>query len=201
MPISSDERTLISRAIKRDPEAFARLYVQFYEPVLRRVTTIVHDRYDAEDVTSEAFLRAWNAIPRFQDRDISILAWFSTIAERLAVKQMKARRPFVAIEDVVLDAPSNSNPDVLVEQAADRATLKSALEELPYTQREVVSRHFLEELSYTELGMVTGKSVGTVRVIQHRALKTLRAILSNREGRPMATPSGAKPVPAVKLPR
>ena len=66
MALSSDERTLIARATKRDPEAFAQLYIQFYEPVLRRVSAIVRDRHDAEDVTSEAFLRAWNAIPRFE---------------------------------------------------------------------------------------------------------------------------------------
>ena len=180
MPLASEERTLISRAIKRDPEAFAQLYVQFYEPVLRRVAMIVGDRHDAEDVTSEAFLRAWNAIDRFQDRDVSILAWFATIAERLAVKHMKSRRPSIDVDDVILGAPVDSNPEVLVQREADLATLKSAIEELSPIQREIVSKRFLDDQSYCELGLALGKPVGTVRVIQHRALRALKDILSTR---------------------
>jgi RNA polymerase sigma-70 factor (ECF subfamily) len=188
MPLSSEERTLISRAIKRDPEAFSQLYVRFYDLVLRRVSMIVGDRQDAEDVTSEAFLRAWNAIDRFQDRDVSILAWFVTIAERLAVKHMKNRRPSVDVDDVVLGAPTESSPDVLVQRAADLVTLKSAIAELPPIQREIVAKRFLDDLSYVELGLSLGKPVGTVRVIQHRALKALRGILSAKGERRVPKP-------------
>ena len=178
MAISSEERTLIARAVKRDPEAFAQLYVRFYDPVLRRVAMIVRDRYDAEDVTSEAFLRAWNAIPRFEVRDVSILAWFCTIAERLAVKHVKGRRPSVAVDDMLFDVSLEAAPDLAFEREADIAIVKAALEELPMMQREIVSRRFLDDLSYNELGLATGKSVGSVRVIQHRALKALRAIVT-----------------------
>jgi RNA polymerase sigma-70 factor (ECF subfamily) len=188
MPLSSEERTLISKAIKRDPEAFSQLYIRFYEPVLRRVSIVVGDRHDAEDVTSEAFLRAWNAIDRFQDRDVSILAWFVTIAERIAIKQMKNRRPSVDVDSVVLGAAPESSPEVLVQREAELASLKSAIEELPPVQRTVVARRFLEELSYHELGVALGKPVGTVRVIQHRALKALRGILAARGERRAARP-------------
>jgi RNA polymerase sigma-70 factor (ECF subfamily) len=183
MAISSEERTLISRAVKRDPEAFAQLYVRFYDQVLRRVSTIVRDRYDAEDVTSEAFLRAWNAIPRFEVRDVSILAWFCTIAERLAVKHVKGRRPSIAVDDMLLDLSPEGDPVRCLEREADIATVRSALEQLPMMQREIVSRRFLHDLSYDELGVATGKSVGTIRVIQHRALKALRTIVSANAGR------------------
>ena len=182
MALSLEERSLIARAVKPDPEAFSDLYVQFYDRVLQRVCLIVRDRHDAEDVTSEAFLRAWNAIPRFQDRDVTILAWFCTIAEHLAIKHVKGRRASVAVEDVVLGAPSEDSPDSVYERGVDSALLKSAILELPLMQREVVSKRFLEDLSYSELGAATGKSVGSVRVIQHRALKALRGILSAREG-------------------
>jgi RNA polymerase sigma-70 factor (ECF subfamily) len=187
MAISSEERTLISRAVKRDPDAFAQLYVRFYDQVLRRVSTIVRDRYDAEDITSEAFLRAWNAIPRFEVRDVSILAWFCTIAERLAVKHVKGRRLNVPVEDTLFDLSLDASPDLSYEREADAALIKAALNELPSMQREVVSMRFLEDLSYNELGAATGKSVGTVRVIQHRALKALRAIVTAKQA-PQAAP-------------
>ena len=78
MALSLEERSLIARAVKHDPEAFSDLYVQFYDRVLQRVCLIVRDRHDAEDVTSEAFFTAWNAKPRFQDPDETILSWYCT---------------------------------------------------------------------------------------------------------------------------
>jgi RNA polymerase sigma-70 factor (ECF subfamily) len=181
MAISPEERILIARAVKRDPEAFSQLYVRFYDQVLRRVSTIVRDRYEAEDITSEAFLRAWNAIPRFEVRDVSILAWFCTIAERLAVKHVKNRRSNVPVEDTIFDLSLEATPDVAYEREADAAMVKAALSELPSMQRQVVSMRFLDDLSYDELGLAVGKSVGTVRVIQHRALKALRAIVTAKQ--------------------
>jgi RNA polymerase sigma-70 factor (ECF subfamily) len=200
MALDLEERVLIARAIKRDPEAFSQLYVQFYDSVLRRVSIIVKNHHDAEDITNEAFLRAWNAMPRFQVRDISILAWFSIIAERLALKQVKNRRPSVDVEDVILGAPLDHNPDVLAEHAADVASLKAALESLPEVQREIVSRHFLEDRSYSELGLAFGKPEGTVRVIQHRALKALRVILSDKKELPAPALVAKRPAP-VKVTR
>jgi RNA polymerase sigma-70 factor (ECF subfamily) len=183
MALSSDERGLIARAITRDPEAFSELYIRFHDPVLRRVITVVKDRGDAEDITAETFLRAWNAIGRFQDRDVSILAWFCTIGERLAIKHVKHFRPNVAVDDVVITAPVDSNPENVVEQAVGLAALKSALSELPAAQRDILTHRYLDEMGYSELGMVTGKAAGTVRVMHHRALKALRAILSKPDRR------------------
>lgn len=181
MALSSEERALISRASKRDPEAFSELYLRFYDRVLRRVLVIVKDPYDAEDITSEAFLRAWNSISKFEARDVSILAWFCTIAEHLALKYVSKQRPCVDVDDVVIHARKDSNPITLVERKSDIAVLDSAIARLPVDQQEVISRHFIEELSYTELGEVTGRPVGTIRVIQHRALKALRTMLTSRE--------------------
>jgi RNA polymerase sigma-70 factor (ECF subfamily) len=195
MALNPEERTLIARAVKRDPEAFSELYVRFYEPVLRRVSLIVGERQDAEDVTSEAFLRAWNAIERFQDRDVSILAWFVTIAERIAIKHMRGRRPSVDIEDVVLGASPETLPEVMLLRVADMENLKAAMEALPPIQREIVTKRFLEDFSYGELGSELGKPVGTVRVIQHRALKALKGILSAK-----VEPSGPRPVLRSRTP-
>lgn len=187
MPLSSGERDLISRASRRDPEAFAELYVRSYERVLRRVVSIVKDPVDAEDITSEAFLRAWDSISSFETRDVSIQAWFCTIAEHLALKYIARRRLSVEAEDVDLVASVSSNPAFLAERNAEMAILQSAIAQLPDEQREVISRRFLEELSYAELGNATGRPPGSLRVIQHRAIKALRTILMRQyEAAPLA---------------
>jgi RNA polymerase sigma-70 factor (ECF subfamily) len=98
MALSPEERILISRAVKRDRDAFAKLYVQYHDSVLRRVMLIVGRREEAEDITGEAFLRAWNAVDRFEDRDVSILAWLCKIAERRAYEHIRKHRPSVDLD-------------------------------------------------------------------------------------------------------
>jgi RNA polymerase sigma-70 factor (ECF subfamily) len=198
MALSSEEHALIARAVKRDPEAFANLYVQFYDAVLRRVAPIVKDPRDAEDLTAETFLRAWNAINRFQDRDVSIVAWFCIIAERLAYKHLKRTYPKIPIDEIVLAAPDDSNPEDAAVRASRLTDLKSALSELPTIQREVLSGRYLDDLSYNELGRATGRPVGTVRVIHHRALKAIRGILSGKE-LPETQPLGPRVIRPAKV--
>jgi RNA polymerase sigma-70 factor (ECF subfamily) len=187
MAISHEERVLIAHAIKRDHEAFATLYVQYYDAVMRRVTGIVDNREEAADITSEAFLRAWNAISRFEDRDISIQAWLCTIAERLAFKHLKKRRPQVELDNVSLEANSEESPERILELQTEAADVRLALVELPDMQRQVLSKRFLEGLSYDDIGASLGKPVGTVRVIQHRALRALRVIVDARRRLPVHT--------------
>jgi len=62
MPLSPEERKLVGRATRRDREAFAQLYVQYHSAVLHRLLTLVGNRHEADDLTSETFLRAWNGI-------------------------------------------------------------------------------------------------------------------------------------------
>ena len=197
MALSSDERNLITRAVKRDPEAFADLYVRCHDAVLRRVMVIVRDRGDAEDITAETFLRAWNAIQKFEDRGVSILAWFLTIAERLAFKHVKNMRPSCAVDEISLSAPENTNPEMVVEYAANVATLRSALDELPAAQRDILTGRYLNEMDYNELGNATGKPAGTVRVMHHRALKALRVIMAGKAD----ADSGIGAFPSVGLVR
>ncbi|HWO72945.1 MAG TPA: sigma-70 family RNA polymerase sigma factor [Dehalococcoidia bacterium] len=190
MVLSQEERILIRRAAERDREAFAILYLRYHDAVHRRVSALVSNQQEADDITSEAFLRAWNAIDRFEDRDVSILAWLSTIAQRLAFKQLSKRRPSLSLDDVSLEADGRESPEEVAERAVQAARLRRALVELPHLQREVLSKRFLEQLSYDEVGTALGKPVGTVRVIQHRALRALRSVLSRTTDM-----EGAKPAP------
>jgi RNA polymerase sigma-70 factor, ECF subfamily len=177
MTLSLEEQSLISSAAAGDPDAFAKLYVLYQPAVFRRVYSLVENRQEADDITSEAFLRAWNAISRFEDRGVSILAWLSTIAQRIALKQLGKRRPSVPIEDLPIEADEYNSPERVAERNADVDVLRRAVVNLPEVQRQVISKRFLEHLSYDEVGTALGKPVGTVRVIQHRALRTLRVFM------------------------
>ena len=193
MTISAEERILISRAVKRDREAFATLYVQYHEPVLRRVMTIVKRRDEAEDIAGEAFLRAWNAVDRFEDRDISILAWLSKIAERRAYEHIRRQRPAIGLDQVEVQTNPDDGPEAVAERQAEAADVRRAIIRLPDVQREVISQRFLQHLSYDAIGASLGKPVGTVRVIQHRALIAIRSILREERSKAgSATPTVSK---------
>ena len=189
MALSPEERILIRRATNRDSDAFATLYLRYYTLVLRRVSYLVSSRQEAEDIASEAFLRAWNAIDRFEDRDVPILAWLLTIAQRVALKQLSKRRPNVSLDEISLEADTTESPEESVERRAQADQLRQALIELPDLQRDVLSKRFLEQLSYDEVGLAISKRAGTVRVIQHRALRALRLVLARTKELKAAKPA------------
>jgi RNA polymerase sigma-70 factor, ECF subfamily len=178
MTPSTDERTLVERAIQRDREAFAELYVRYHEPVLRRVRRVIGNQQEAFDITSEVFLRAWNTIDRYEDRGLPLLAWLGTIAQRLAITYLSKHRWNLTLDEIEFEAHKGETPEETAERAATARSLRQALVELPALQREVLSKRFFEQLTYDEIGSALGKRPGTVRVIQHRALRALRLIVS-----------------------
>jgi RNA polymerase sigma-70 factor (ECF subfamily) len=172
-----DEATLVARAITRDREAFAELYFRHHDVVLRRVRRVIGDAQDSYDITSEVFLRAWNTIDRYEDRGVPILAWLCTIGHRLAVNHLSKRRWNLTLEQIEHEAHRGDSPEDIAERQSMATGLQQAMVKLPAMQRQVLSKRFLEELTYDEIGTSLGKRPGTVRVIQHRALRSLRSIV------------------------
>jgi RNA polymerase sigma-70 factor (ECF subfamily) len=181
MAVSEEERVLVAVAITKDREAFADLWLLYKDRVYQRVASIIRQPDLAEDITSEAFLRAWNAIEKYEPRDVTILAWLCRIAERVAFRELKRQRPSVEIEGLALEADEAESPEFIAEQEAGKADMLTAINALPETQKLVLSRRFIDDLSYDDVSKVLGKSVGSVRLIQHRALKALKLILIERQ--------------------
>ena len=179
MPPARSPSELIARAIRRDPEAFSELYVQNWGKVYRYIYSIIGVSHEAEDLTSETFLRAWNAIERFEDRGLAIEAWILRIAHNVAVAHLRRRRASASIDDIVLEANPKDGPAVVTESLAEGAALAQAIRSLPAMQRQVILLRFVEERSYEEVGAAVGRSQGAVRVIQFRALRSLKRVLQN----------------------
>lgn len=177
MPLSQFERRLLKRACRRDPRAFSDLYVAYYRPVYMEIYGLTRDADETDDLTSEAFLRAWNAIDRFEDRGCSLETWMERIARNLALTHIGKRgRETSSLElDWIVD--SAPQPDEKADIEFETEVLRQAMIDLPAVQRQVLTLRFFEELSYDEVAEAIGKPQGTVRVIQHRALRSLRELL------------------------
>ena len=191
MAVTEEERVIVAQAIKKDREAFADLWVLYKDRVYQRVSSIIRQPDLAEDITSEAFLRAWNAIEKYEPRDVTILAWLCRIAERVAFRELKRQKPTTEIDGLMLEADATESPEYIAEQKAGDDDMLAALHGLPETQRQVLSKRFIDDLSYDDVSKMLGKSVGSVRLIQHRALKALKLIVIERQRLASMMNSGA----------
>jgi len=192
MPTAVDSRDVVARAIERDHEAFAELYRRFSPRVFRHVYYIVGTKHEADDLTSETFLRAWKAIDRYEDRGLSIEYWLLRIAHNTAAKYLKRRRPVISTGEIDIEADAGRSPERVLESSSQADAVRAAILRLRDTPRQVIVWRFLEDLSYDEVEKILGKSKATIRVIQYRALKQLRDLLEEPVSGVVSAPKGAR---------
>jgi RNA polymerase sigma-70 factor (ECF subfamily) len=176
-PDRDEERRLVQRAIAKDPAAFAEIYDRHVVRVYRHIYYLVGDAREAEDLTAQTFLKAWEAIGRYKERGAPIVAWLLRIAHNLTVSYLRSKRDHSELDDGYVDQKRAGNPEEVLEQSSDERSVREAVMQLRDEQRQVIMLRFVEEMGYQEVAQVIGKSVPAVRVIQHRALGNLRKIM------------------------
>lgn len=173
-----DDATLATRAVAGDAEAFGALYDRYVDAVYRYVYYRVRNEADAEDVTSEVFMKALRAMPRYQPRQ-PFLAWLYRIARNTLIDRLRRLRPQVGFEDA-LEHPGADrvvDPDTRLDRLSDSLALRAAIARLTPLQQDVIILRYLEGLDTKEIGRIVGRRDGTVRGIEFRALGTLRHLL------------------------
>ena len=173
----SAERELVHRAIARDAVAFAELYDRHVVRIYRHVYYLVSDAREAEDLTAQTFLKAWEAIGRYKERGAPFIAWLLRIAHNLTVSYLRSKREHSSLDETYVDQKQNRNPEEALERSSEEKSVRDAVLRLREEQRQVIMLRFVEELDYREVASVIGKSVPAVRVIQHRALGNLRKLM------------------------
>lgn len=169
-----DERTLVLRAIARDQEAFGALYDRHVVRVYRHIYYMVGNPAEAEDLTAQAFLQAWQAIPRYQPRTAPFVSWLLRIAHNLGVSYLRSRKQNAELPETLIDHSRLQNPEAALDQRLNSERVHDAILKLRDEHRKVIILRFVEDLEYREVAEILGKSVAAVRVIQHRALNALR---------------------------
>lgn len=175
----SDEAELVQRAMGHDPEAFGRLYDIHVDRVYRHIYYRLGNEQDAEDLTQQVFLKAWQAIPRYKKTASPFVAWLMTISHNLVVDSYRTRKDTAYLEaEILADGPA-SNPEQAAERTLEQQRLRRAILELSSDEQQVVILRFIEGFQFSEIASVLKKKEGNVRVILHRALVRLRTILEN----------------------
>jgi RNA polymerase sigma factor (sigma-70 family) len=181
-PVGHDDADLAVRASRGESAAFGALYDKHVAAIYRYVYYRVRDDAEAEDLTSEVFMRALRAMPRYEPRQ-AFLAWLYRIARNAVIDRARRGNRQVSFEDALQhpDADRVIEPDAEILAHSDSQVLRGALAKLTPLQQEVIVLRFLEGYSTLEISRIVGKREGTVRGIQFRAIGALRQLIPSRE--------------------
>jgi RNA polymerase sigma-70 factor (ECF subfamily) len=178
-----DEQGLVQSARQGNKEAFAQIYETYFDKIYRYVILRVGNKAEAEDMTQQVFVRAFESINSFRWKGVPFSAWLYRIAHNLFVDHVRRekKRPTVPLEESLV--VGDSEPHTEVERKLDIERMVSATRQLTEAQREVISLRFAAGLPIAQVAKTMGKSEGAVKALQHSAIAALRKILLVGEDR------------------
>lgn len=181
MTASETDQQLVQRAQRGELRAFDLLVLKYQGRIAALVRRYISDPGEVEDVTQEAFIKAYRALPKFRG-DSAFYTWLYRIAANAAKNYLAAmgRRPTgeASVEDIESFEHSGlvsevSTPEAVVMGEELAAVVESALEALPDELRAALALREFEGLSYDHIAEVLGCPVGTVRSRIFRAREAI----------------------------
>jgi RNA polymerase sigma-70 factor, ECF subfamily len=167
-------RDLVERAQLGDRSALEELYLIHFDRIYSYLHMSVGSRHDAEDLTTQTFVKMLESIGRFRWRSVPFSAWLFRIAHNLAMDHFRARRRWQPEEEI--PEPAGVEEDSAEEQALASigdASLMELIARLSPEQRQVLTLKFVFRFSNGEAAAILDKTEGAVKSLQHRALATL----------------------------
>lgn len=161
-------------------EQFGKIYDQYIDKIYRFVYLKVNSQETAEDITSKVFLRGWESFQKQGAEIKNPSAFLYQIARNAVVDHYreKGRTKTVSADDTLNLADPGIDAHEQAVLNADITVIKSAVQKLKKEHQEVIIWHYLEDMPISEIAQMVGKPEGTVRVILHRGLKSLKDIIN-----------------------
>lgn len=175
-----DRYLLFRIRTKRDPEAFGRIYDRYVKALYRFCLLKLPSVEDAQDVTAETFTKCWHYLQEQPDIH-HVRALLYRIARNLISDHY--RKASVSPVTFDLDETSTSLQDPTSDRGREKdiivarvelAVILKHLDRLKEDYRDVVMFRLVDGLTFADIGKILGKQTGNVRVIYHRAVKTLK---------------------------
>lgn len=173
--VQGDEEEIIERARRGEADAFGELVWRYRDTVYTLAVRLVGPNL-APDVTQEALIRAWRAMPRFRG-DAAFGTWLHRITVNTAwtMRKRAARHETSQLDDSIVDP--GMGPERAGELVGVRDGLREAIGQLTPGQRAVVVLRDVYGWSHAEVGRELGITQTTAKVRLHRARKRLRELL------------------------
>jgi RNA polymerase sigma-70 factor (ECF subfamily) len=176
------DRALVAAA-RVDPARFEALYRKYLAQVYNYAYYELGDHHDAEDVTERTFVAALTNLHRFEERArpedghgaSTFRVWLFRIARNVVADRQRARyrRPEEGLEAAAALTDGAADPAMQVARRDEASAAWRAIERLPGDRRRAVILRFVDEMSTSEIAGVLGRSEGAVRVLIHRALRSV----------------------------
>ncbi|MDD5031779.1 MAG: RNA polymerase sigma factor [Patescibacteria group bacterium] len=184
------ENKILAGTKKKDKDAFIQAYDLYVDQIFRFVYFKVGNREEANDLTSIVFLKTWNYIQDSSVEDFKTLkSLLYKIARTSIIDYYRKNSNF---NKVALENKEGEPVDIkdekqdIARQAeinSDFGIIEQKLKELKDEYREIIVLKFIDELSIKEIAAVLDKPKNNVRVLLHRALKALRELMDNPDGK------------------
>lgn len=169
-------QTAVKKILEGDRSGLKDIYDAYGNMIYRLFLGKVHSREDAEDLTSDYFLKLWTAVEFYRGGG-GHRCWMAAIARNLAVDYLRKRSREIPTEDAVLTAAAERTDKGIEEpDALDSMQVSQFLEPLPADEREIVQLHLAAELTFREIAAVLQRPLGTVAYKYRRAIGRLQKI-------------------------
>jgi RNA polymerase sigma-70 factor (ECF subfamily) len=174
-----DEVNLVAASKKGDQDSFALLVQQHQRRVFNLVYRMLQEYEEANEVTQETFLAAWQGLPSFRG-DARFSTWLYRIAYNCALKQLEQRKRDRAIqigvqaEQIVANATCEQQVDAQLEAHSRQAMVHEQLANLPAKYRIVLVLRHLQDMTYEEMAEILTTPIGTIKTHLFRARNLLK---------------------------
>jgi RNA polymerase sigma-70 factor, ECF subfamily len=168
-------RGLVERAQHGDRGALEELYLIHFDRIYSYLHVSVGNRHDAEDLTTQTFLKMLEKIGSFRWQSAPFSAWLFRIAHNLAMDHFRSRRRWQPEEEVP-EPPGEEEPSAELEamQTIGRESMLKLIERLSPEQQQVLTLKFVFNLPNAEVAAILDKTEGAIKSLQHRALVSLQ---------------------------
>jgi RNA polymerase sigma-70 factor (ECF subfamily) len=180
---TNDSVVLLERAREYDAQALAEIYDRYAESIYRYVYRFVGDASLAEDLTSEVFLKLLQVLGTSRAPQEQLQGWLYRVARNLAVDWYRQQTKGVQFSLNEELTPGGDSAITRLEQLELHQDLIEAIHKLTPSQQQVIILRFGEGRKIGEVARLMGKSEGSVKLMQYRAVKRLRKLLENLEKR------------------
>jgi len=181
---------LVELAKNGDQNAFAELMKRYNRSLYHTILKMIRNVDDAEDLTIEAFAKAFKNLDKFKE-DYTFSTWLFRIATNNCIDFIRKKKMNTLSinnmftgeggEEVGLDIPDESNPQEEAIRSQKIALMQNLVSKLPTKYRKLVTMRYFEEMAYQEIATELELPIGTVKAQLHRARELLYDMIKNQK--------------------
>jgi RNA polymerase sigma-70 factor (ECF subfamily) len=172
---SQELARLVERGQQGNREALEELYLIHFDRIYSYLHMSVGNRHDAEDLTTQVFVKMLESIGKFRWRSAPFSAWLFRIAHNLAMDHFRANKRWQPEDDVPEPDPGEgSAAEEEALQSIGRQSMLEMIEKLSHEQQQVLTLKFVFNFSNAEAATILDKTEGAIKSLQHRALASLQ---------------------------